>query len=141
MVTHNGIQLESLQEIEALDEPDSVKAFLAASFEGETYEPENLEIAAETSMYYKRRQDGLNAYFQITSELRLLQIGGALTREQNRAIEDTLAPVRDEIVLGQWRTACEKLVEIGISGPVTQQMYDRFYGIIADYLAGPNYEQ
>jgi hypothetical protein len=103
--------------------------------------PEPSPILSETQKYLKRQSDGMQMYFSITAELRVLQSTGAITREQNRAIEDALNPVRDEIVLGQWRTALEKLEEIGTAdGIVSQQMYDRFHLIISTYLDGPMYQ-
>lgn len=139
MIVHNGVELNSLAEIQALDETEETKSFLITLFLGETWIPVVPPLELGTKAYFKRQQDGVAAYFSITAELRLLLKQGGITREENRMIEDALLPVRDEIVLGQWRTALEKLNEIGVAGPVTEPMYDRFRQIFVDYLEGPNY--
>lgn len=139
--------METITKYVFTDERGHTQESLTAPTDGTPYTTvtENIPgpnpILSETQKYLKRQSDGMQMYFSITAELRVLQSQGAITREQNRAIEDALNPVRDEIVLGQWRTALEKLEEIGLAGGiVSQTMYDRFHLIISDYLSGPMYQ-
>jgi hypothetical protein len=138
-MTHNGIEITSVEQIALLDETQSTKDFLIAALLDRPYTQPTSPQYEEEVNYVKRQEDGVRAYLSITSELRILQKAGYITREHNRAIEDTLQPVRNEIVLGQWKTAMEKLVEIGVTNTVTESMYQRFYSILDNYLTGPMY--
>ena len=139
----NGTEITTEAELQvAIQEFDTnTQNYLRAEFNGLPWVQPIDEIQAETDKYFLRQRDGMLIYFQITAELRLAQQAGEITRAQNRAIEDALKPVRDEVALGQWRTGLEKLEEIGLAGGViSQQMYDRFNLVLTNYLASDIYQ-
>jgi len=100
--------------------------------------PNALQIAIENeknSYIHKRKEDGINAFFYLMSELRLLSIANSYPREVNKFIERKLKNVRDEVCLGQWISAREYLDEVIVEGYLTQELYDRVKNTIDTYIA------
>jgi len=93
--------------------------------------------ARETEMYKKRTQDGINAYAEISAEFRLAKLAGIITEAQHGAIEETLIPVRNEVLAGQWMSALQKLEAIGVA--IGSELYDRLHTQISNYIA-ENYD-
>ena len=93
--------------------------------------------ARETEMYKKRTQDGINAYAEISAEFRLAKLAGVITEAQHGAIEETLIPVRNEVLAGQWISALQKLEAIGVA--IGSELYDRLHTQISNYIA-ENYD-
>ena len=83
----------------------------------------------ELSRYQTRQSRGLQRYLNLCAEFRIAKESGSITPEFYETLEDTLEPVRTELVNGQFITAKRKLIEIG-SSIVTQELYDRFYNSI-----------
>ncbi len=98
----------------------------------ETYTPEELlkqKEQNEFAKYQLRQSRGLQRYLNLCAEFRIAKESGSITPEFYQLLEDTLEPVRTELVNGQFITAKRKLIEIG-SSIVTQELYDRFYNSI-----------
>lgn len=86
----------------------------------------------EKELYLKRMQDGQIMYAEISAEFRLDKLSGIITEEQHGAIEDTLIPVRNEVLAGQWISALQKLENIGIS--IGAELYNRLHTQINNYI-------
>ena len=80
----------------------------------------------EFDLYMNRKEDGIRRYLMISAEFRLAKLGGDITPEFHILLEDTLKPVRDEMVLGQFKNALRFLEAIG-SSVITVVNYDRFH--------------
>jgi hypothetical protein len=93
--------------------------------------------ARETEMYLKRAGDGIKAYAEISAEFRLAKLAGVISEEQHGAIEETLIPVRNEVLAGQWMSALQKLEAIGVA--IGSELYDRLHTQISNYIA-ENYD-
>lgn len=89
-------------------------------------------LKEETEMYRKRQCDGVLAYAEISAEFRLAKLSGILTEEQHGAIEDALIPVRNEVLAGQWKSARQKLEEIGVV--IGVELYNRLHTQITNYI-------
>jgi hypothetical protein len=94
-------------------------------------------LRIETEMYKKRTQDGINAYAEISAEFRLAKLAGVITEAQHGAIEETLIPVRNEVLAGQWISALQKLEAIGVA--IGSELYNRLHTQISNYIA-ENYD-
>lgn len=95
-------------------------------------------IALETQNYVKRQQDGVNAYAKISAEFRLAKLNGQISNQAHTVIEETLRPVRNEVLAGQWITALEILQSIG-NAVIGQDLYNKLYTQINTYIQ-QNYE-
>jgi hypothetical protein len=93
--------------------------------------------ANETQNYLKRAEDGIKAYAEISAEFRLAKLSGVITEQQHGAIENTLIPVRNEVLAGQWISALQKLEAIGVA--IGSELYDRLHNQITNYIA-ENYD-
>ncbi len=80
-------------------------------------------------MYQERISKGKDKYLKLCGEFRKSRDRGELNQEFYELLEDTLEPVRRELVNGQFITAKRKLIAIG-SSIITQELYDRFYDSI-----------
>lgn len=87
----------------------------------------------EKELYLKRMQDGQIMYAEISAEFRLAKLSGILSEEQHGAIEDTLIPVRNEVLAGQWISALQKLENIGVS--IGAELYNRLHNQISNYIS------
>ena len=86
----------------------------------------------EFAKYQLRQSRGLESYLKLCAEFRLAKESGTLTPELYAQIEETLIPVRDELVNGQFITAKNKLEVIG-SDIIGVELYDRFiYSLTQD---------
>ncbi len=101
----------------------------------ETYTPEEIlkqKEQNEFAKYQLRQSRGLESYLKLCAEFRLAKESGTLTPELYAQIEETLIPVRDELVNGQFITAKTKLEIIG-SDVIGVELYDRFiYSLTQD---------
>ncbi len=79
--------------------------------------------------YLERQKEGVKRYLELSAEFRLNKLDGLITNEFHILLEDTLRPVRDEFVNGQYITSLEKLESIG-SDIVGQQIYDKIHDSI-----------
>ena len=93
-------------------------------------DPNTLAIFNEKLKYNQRRTDGVGAYLMLASEFRL---SGNL-RATNKAIENKLRQVRDELINGQWISALEELETVNTSVHFTQELYDRFHLSLSTYI-------
>jgi hypothetical protein len=102
------------------------------TYEVETYSDEDIILQENESEYLKyqeRVSKGKEKYLKLCGEFRLSRNKGSITQEFYELLEDTLEPVRTELVNGQFITAKRKLIAIG-SSIISQELYDRFYNSI-----------
>ena len=102
------------------------------TYEVETYTEEEVRLnenESEYNKYLQRVEKGKEKYLKLCSEFRLSRDKEEITQEFYELLEDTLEPVRTELVNGQFVTAKRKLIAIG-SLIITQELYDRFYNSI-----------
>ena len=100
----------------------------AYTYNTESYTPEQIaeqKKQKEFAQYQLRQSRGLESYLKLCAEFRLAKEAGQLTPELYTQIEETLIPVRDELVNGQFITAKTKLEVIG-SDVIGVELYDRF---------------
>ena len=91
----------------------------------------------EHSLYIKRQKDGQDAVSALMSELRnsaKLNPNQDLARAINRGIELAFEKVTQNVLLGWWVTAKEQCELVSIGGYVTQQLWDRIYSTITQYI-------
>ena len=97
-----------------------------------TYTPEEIRLKENDDEYIKyqnRVAVGKDRYLKLCGEFRVSRDKGEITQEFYELLEDTLEPIRTEIVNGQFITAKRKLIVIG-SDLITEQFYDRFLNTI-----------
>lgn len=94
----------------------------------------NENLKKETELYIKRSEDGKNAYAAISAEFRLAKLSDQISEETHAAIEKSLIPVRNEVLAGQWISAKNELIYLGII-TIGQDLYDRLYLQITNYIA------
>ena len=102
------------------------------TYEVEAYSDEDIRLQENESEYLKyqeRVSKGKEKYLKLCGEFRLSRDRGSITQEFYELLEDTLEPVRTELVNGQFITAKRKLIAIG-SSIISQELYDRFYNSI-----------
>lgn len=87
----------------------------------------------ETLLYEKRIADGIRKYAEISARFRLAKQSGHLDSELHIYLENTLRPVRNEVLAGQWMTAQELMQEI-ISQHVSIPAFDEIYQMITNYI-------
>jgi hypothetical protein len=87
----------------------------------------------EFARYVERQQEGMKRYLELAAEFRVNKLNGLISEEFHNTIEETLRPVRDEFVKGQFITSLEKLETIG-SGVVGQTIYDQIHSSITQAI-------
>ncbi len=98
----------------------------------ETYTPEEIRLKENDDEYIKylnRVAVGKDRYLKLCGEFRVSRDKGEISQEFYELLEDTLEPIRTEIVNGQFITAKRKLIVIG-SELITEQFYNRFLNTI-----------
>ena len=93
-----------------------------------------IAITNEFTKYLKRKSDGEAAYLKLSAEFRLLKLSGQLSEESHSFIEETLTPVRNEVMFGQWKKGLELLEKLG-STLIGQTLYDRLHIQITEYIS------
>jgi len=96
------------------------------------------QIERETLLYKKRIEDGQNAIARISAEFRIGVQAGIMPLNKQLDLEALLAPVRNEILAGQWINAKRKLEDIGME-TVGEPPYMRLLTEIDNYIA-ENYD-
>lgn len=91
------------------------------------------DVNSETEKYIKRIRDGREAYAKISAEFRLAKLNGIITEEAHGIIEDTLIPVRNEVLAGQWISGLQKLQAIG-GAVIGGVLYNRLVNQINIYI-------
>ena len=102
----------------------------------ETYTPEQIkenEKIQEQNKYLERIEVGKNKYTKLCADFRIDKINGVITHEFHRLLENTLKPVRNEFVNGQFITALEVLESIG-SEDITISIYDNIHASITEAI-------
>ena len=94
---------------------------------------DNNDIQKELNLYYERQSEGVKRYLKLAAEFRLKKLNGDITDAFHKSIEETLRPVRDEFVNGQFITSKEKLEEIG-SSVIGQTIYDQIHSSITEAI-------
>lgn len=133
----NGVEIpldDSTAEFQQyLEDKDIIGYQYVSATESELAEIESKRLLKEeTEMYRKRQCDGVLVYAEISAEFRLAKLSGILTEEQHGAIEDALIPVRNEVLAGQWKSARQKLEEIGVV--IGVELYNRLHTQITNYI-------
>lgn len=90
-------------------------------------------VIQEFQNYLKRAEDGKNAYLKLSAELRLAKLSGQINDTAHTVIEDTLVPVRDEVMSGQWISGLNKLEAIGTS-IIGEAFYNRLHTQLTAYI-------
>ena len=133
----NAVYIELNNFIKAMVNPETLEVYEGATAEEIANQQMEQLKARETEMYKKRTQDGINAYAEISAEFRLAKLAGVISEEQHGAIEETLIPVRNEVLAGQWISALQKLEAIGVA--IGSELYNRLHNQISNYIA-ENYD-
>lgn len=103
-------------------------------YEGSTFrELVDAKIQSKIIQNSKRRQDGIEAYEKVASEMDAYVELGIVTQAQFEYISDTMKPVRAEIVMGRWKEGLDILITLQPKLDTTT--YNKFHKIITDYLA------
>jgi len=87
----------------------------------------------ETQKYIQRTTDGVNAYAKISAEFRLAKLSGTIDDATHTYLENLLIPVRNEVLAGQWISAKQKLIVIGVA-QVGEVLYNRLFEQITNYI-------
>lgn len=90
-------------------------------------------LQLETEKYLRRKLDGEKMFLTFAAELRLAKLSEAIDSQTFDVIEDLLVPVRNEVVLGQWKTALRKLQEINPTS-IGNELYAKIETTISDYI-------
>jgi hypothetical protein len=90
-------------------------------------------VAEETQRYIQRTTDGVNAYAKISAEFRLAKLSGTIDDATHTYLENLLIPVRNEVLAGQWISAKQKLIVIGVA-QVGEILYNRLFDQITKYI-------
>lgn len=90
-------------------------------------------LQLETNKYINRKKEGELYFLKIIADLRLQKLSNTITEETFDLIEEALIPVRNEIVLGQWKTGLKKLALIN---PISigESLYNQLYSFITEYI-------
>lgn len=91
-------------------------------------------IEVEAKKYYKRQEDGREAVNNLMAELRLNAKVNNYPRIVNKTIEDAFMKVTESVERGWWITAKEECELVVVGGYVTQELWDRIYTTINDYI-------
>lgn len=86
-------------------------------------------IEKEFNLYLQRQEEGIKRYLKIAAEFRIKKLNGDITEGFHNLIEETLRPVRDEFVNGQFISSLEKLEAIG-SSEIGEQIYNDLHSSI-----------
>jgi hypothetical protein len=92
-----------------------------------------MEIEKKKAINAQRRQDGIEAYEKVASEMDAYVELGIVTQAQFDYISETMKPVRTEIVMGRWTEGLDILITL--EAKLDIKTYNKFYKIITDYLA------
>jgi len=87
----------------------------------------------ETQKYIQRTNDGINAYAKISAEFRLAKLSGTIDDATHTYLENLLIPVRNEVLAGQWISAKQKLIVIGVA-QVGEVLYNRLFDQLSEYI-------
>lgn len=91
------------------------------------------QIDKEFEAYEKRCLDGRIAYNKINAEFRVMKENGQIEQGYYDLISETLIPVRNEVLAGQWITALSKLENIGNS-IIGIDLYNRLHTQLSNYI-------
>ncbi len=94
----------------------------------ETYTTEELleiDISTEYTSYLNRQSRGYEIYMRLCGEFKVSKNNGEINQSDYEELVDTLEPVRNELITGQFITAKRKLTDIGNS-IIGVDIYDRF---------------
>jgi len=90
-------------------------------------------VAEETQRYIQRTTDGVNAYAKISAEFRLAKLSGTIDDATHTYLENLLIPVRNEVLAGQWISARQKLIVIGVE-QIGADLYNRLFEQLSEYI-------
>jgi|688.fasta_scaffold294443_2 hypothetical protein len=90
-------------------------------------------VAEETQRYIQRTTDGVNSYAKISAEFRLAKLSGTIDDATHTYLENLLIPVRNEVLAGQWISAKQKLIVIGVA-QIGDVLYNRLFDQITNYI-------
>jgi hypothetical protein len=87
----------------------------------------------ETQKYIQRTNDGVKAYAKISAEFRLAKLSGTIDDATHTYLENLLIPVRNEVLAGQWISAKQKLIVIGVE-QIGEVLYNRLFEQLTEYI-------
>jgi|GEM_PF-3979369 len=90
-------------------------------------------VLEETQKYIQRTTDGVNAYAKISAEFRLAKLSGTIDDATHTYLENLLIPVRNEVLAGQWISAKQKLIVIGVE-QIGADLYNRLFDQLSEYI-------
>ena len=90
-------------------------------------------IEAEYQKYLQRKKDGVLMFLRLSAELRVAKLSGTISEETHSFTEDTLKPVRNECVLGQWIDAFTILKAIDQT-TIIETFYNQIHTTIENYI-------
>lgn len=88
----------------------------------------------ETQNYLQRVNDGILLVSQFSAKLRVAKLNGVINEESHKIIDDTLIPVRTEVLAGQFKSAKYRLEEIG-TAIIGQSLYDEILTELNNYIS------
>lgn len=88
----------------------------------------------ELKLYFKRREDGVRMFLSLMAEMRLASINNNLPRAWLKNIGLKFERVRMAVESGQWVDAKEECEIVTTDAYVTQQLKDRIYNAITNYI-------
>ncbi len=92
------------------------------------------EMQKETQNYLQRVNDGVMLVSQFGAKLRVAKLNGVIDEESHKIIDDTLIPVRTEVLAGQFKSAKYRLEEIG-TAIIGQSLYDEILTELTNYIS------
>lgn len=90
-------------------------------------------LRLEFEKYQTRKIDGEKAFLSLAADLRIKKISGEIDEVTFNSIEEILLPVRSEVVLGQWKTALNKLNEINPQS-IGVDLYSKIQNTLQNYI-------
>lgn len=90
-------------------------------------------LRLEFEKYQARKIDGEKAFLSLAADLRIKKISGEIDEITFNSIEEILLPVRSEVVLGQWKTALNKLNEINPQS-IGVDLYNKIQNTLQNYI-------
>jgi len=90
-------------------------------------------VLEETQKYIQRTTDGVNAYAKISAEFRLAKLSGTIDDATHTYLENLLIPVSNEVLAGQWISAKQKLIVIGVE-QIGADLYNRLFDQLSEYI-------
>ena len=93
----------------------------------------NQPIEMEYQKYLQRQEDGVSAYMRISAKFRVMKEGGVITEAVLNQLEQLVKPIREEVVLGQWKEGLKLTIALGPEG-LGESLYNEIHKTLNDYV-------